>query len=133
MGDEYGAETGRSKDEAYDESGGRCEICETKHSLVDYNMNMNMGETPPHWIIICSDCEHKANYGAENFNAYTTRFSPKNPNTRSKMVSRGRRIVQDDPEYQQFRKYSFAGLGILGLGIYLFARKSNSDNDSNNG
>ena len=133
LGDEYGAETGRSKDEAYDESGGRCEICETKHSLVDYNMNMNMGNTPPHWIIICSDCEHKANYGAENFNAYTTRFSPKNPNTRSKMVSRGRRIVQDDPEYQQFRKYSFAGLGILGLGIYLFARKSNSDNDSNNG
>ena len=59
------AETGRSKDEAYDESGGRCEICETKHSLVDYNMNMNMGEMPPHWIIICSDCEHKANYGAE--------------------------------------------------------------------
>jgi hypothetical protein len=72
-------------------------------------------------------------FDAENFNAYTTRFSPKNPNTRSKMVSRGRRIVQDDPEYQQFRKYSFAGLGILGLGIYLFARKSNSDNDSNNG
>jgi len=62
----FEAEDPRSKDEAYDESGGRCEICETKHSLVDYNMNMNMGETPPHWIIICSDCEHKANYGAEN-------------------------------------------------------------------
>jgi hypothetical protein len=73
-------------------------------------------------------------FDAENFNTYTTRFSPKNPNTRSKMVSRGRRIVQADPEYQQFRKYSFAGLGILGLGLYLFrARKSNSDNDSNNG
>ena len=66
---DYDAETGRSKDEAYDESGGRCEICETKHSLVDYNMNMNMGEMPPHWIIICSDCEHKANYGAETFEA----------------------------------------------------------------
>ena len=82
--------------------------------------------------------EELANYeaegfDAENFNAYPTRFSPKNPNTRSKMVSRGRRIVQDDPEYQQFRKYSFAGIGILGLGLYLFARKSNSDNDSNNG
>jgi len=72
-------------------------------------------------------------HNAETFNAYSSRFSPKNPNTRSKMVSRGRRIVQADPEYQQFRKYSFAGLGILGLGLYLFARKSNSDKDANNG
>ena len=70
---------------------------------------------------------------AENFNAYTTRFSKKNPNTRSKIVSRGRRIVQADPEYQQFRKYSFAGLGLLSLGFYLLARNSKSDNDSNNG
>ena len=72
-------------------------------------------------------------YRAETFNAYSSRFSPKNPNTRSKMVSRGRRAVQADPEYQQFRKYSFAGLGLLGLGFYLLARNSNSDNDSNNG
>ena len=63
----------------------------------------------------------------------TLQDSMKNPNTRSKIVSRGRRIVQADPEYQQFRKYSFAGLGLASLGFYLLARNSKSDNDSNNG
>ena len=74
-----------------------------------------------------------ADYNAETFNAYSSRFGKKNPNTRSKLVSRGRRSVQADPEYQQFRKYSFAGLGLLSLGFYLLARNSKSDNDSNNG
>ena len=65
-----------------------------------------------------------AGLGAETFNAYTTRFRPKNPNTRSKLVSRGRRIVQADPEYQQFRKYSLGGLGILAAALYFMNRKS---------
>ena len=60
-----------------------------------------------------------AGLGAETFNAYSSRFSPKNPNTRSKLVSRGRRVVQADPEYQQFRKYSLGGLGILAAALFL--------------
>ena len=65
-----------------------------------------------------------AGLGAETFNAYSSRFSPKNPNTRSKLVSRGRRVVQADPEYQQFRKYSLGGLGILAAALYFMNRKS---------
>ena len=57
---------------------------------------------------------------------YSSRFSPKNPNTRSKLVSRGRRSVQADPEYQQFRKYSLGGLGILAAALYFMNRKSDS-------
>lgn len=112
---------------------GEDNICEPCRSEWIYDDEGPEGEG--YYRVSAMDEEQRKflNIGAETFNAYTSRFSKKNPHTRSKIVSRGRRLVQADPEYQQFRKYSFAGLGLLSLGFYLLARNSKSDNDSNNG
>tara|TARA_A100001391_G_scaffold40259_1_gene22502 strand:+ start:22620 stop:23906 length:1287 start_codon:yes stop_codon:yes gene_type:complete len=137
MGDEYGAENDDDEGLFYDELEEKIEAKEKEiRDFKEYLDKVGYGRQE---IRELNSMEQELaelkqmEFSAENFNAYTSRFSKKNPNTRSKIVSRGRRIVQADPEYQQFRKYSFAGLGLLSLGFYLLARNSKSDNDSNNG
>ena len=137
MGDEYGAENDDDEGLFYDELEEKIEAKEKEiRDFKEYLDKVGYGRQE---IRELNSMEQELaelkqmEFSAENFNAYTSRFSKKNPNTRSKIVSRGRRVVQADPEYQQFRKYSFAGLGLLSLGFYLLARNSKSDNDSNNG
>ena len=56
-------------------------------------------------------------YRAETYRAYTNRFGKKNPNTRGRLVQRGRKLVTQDPQYQKMRQYTFGAIGLLGLGL----------------